>query len=122
MLVNFDKEYRVIWYNEEISKEDATIYLSENTIWLDTDFPEVVAKEGYRPICYVNVDYKSFRIEYEPIQQTQPTQLDNIEKTQLMMMEAMADQYEQRLETDLMMMDAQATTFEAVLALTEGVV
>ena len=39
-----------------------------------------------------------------------------------MIMEAMADQYEQRLETDLMMMDAQATTFEAVLALTEGMV
>lgn len=52
----------------------------------------------------------------------QPTQLDNIEQTQLMMMEAMADKYEQRLETDLMMMDAQATTFEAVLALTEGMV
>ena len=37
-----------------------------------------------------------------------------------MIMEAMADQYEQRLETDLMMMDAQATTFEAVLSLSEG--
>lgn len=62
--------------------------------------------------------------EYEPPEPEppQPTQLDNIEQTQLMIMEAMADQYEQRLETDLMMMDAQATTFEAVLALTEGVV
>lgn len=61
---------------------------------------------------------------YEPPEPEppQPTQLDNIETTQLLIMEAMADQYEQRLETDLMMMDAQATTFEAVLALTEGVV
>lgn len=50
----------------------------------------------------------------------QPTQLDSIEQTQLLIMEAMADQYEQRLETDLMMMDAQATTFEAVLSLSEG--
>ena len=61
---------------------------------------------------------------YEPPepQEPEPTQLDSIEQTQLMMMEAMADQYEQRLETDLMMMDAQATTFETVLALTEGMV
>lgn len=59
--------------------------------------------------------------EPEP-EPSQPTQLDSIEQTQLLIMEAMADQYEQRLETDLMMMDAQATTFEAVLALTEGVV
>lgn len=60
--------------------------------------------------------------EYEPPEPEppQPTQLDNIETTQLLIMEAMADQYEQRLETDLMMMDAQATTFEAVLSLSEG--
>lgn len=57
--------------------------------------------------------------EYVP-PKPQPTQLDSIEQTQLLIMEAMADQYEQRLETDLMMMDAQATTFEAVLSLSEG--
>lgn len=57
--------------------------------------------------------------EYFP-PKPQPTQLDSIEQTQLLIMEAMADQYEQRLETDLMMMDAQATTFEAVLSLSEG--
>lgn len=79
MLVNFDKEYRVIWYNEEISKEDATIYFSKNTIWLDTDFPEVVAKEGYRLLYYVNADMKSVRVEYEAIQESEPTQLDIIE-------------------------------------------
>ena len=60
--------------------------------------------------------------EYEPSkpEPPQPTQLDSIEQTQLLIMEAMADQYEQRLETDLMMMDAQATTFEADLSLSEG--
>ena len=69
---------------------------------------------------YENESWESYTPpEPEP---PQPTQLDNIETTQLLIMEAMADQYEQRLETDLMMMDAQATTFEAVLALTEGVV
>lgn len=85
MLVNFDKEYRVIWYNEEISKEDATIYFSKNTIWLDTDFPEAVAKEGYRLLYCVNADMKSVRVEYEAIQESEtiqesePTQLDIIE-------------------------------------------
>lgn len=122
MLVNFDKEYRVIWYNEEISKEDATIYLSENTIWLDTSMPKAESKDGYYPVYYLNDDMQSIRVEYEQIPEPQPTQLDSIEQTQLLITEAMADQYEQRLETDLMMMDAQATTFEAVLALTEGMV
>lgn len=71
-------------------------------------------------MCY-NENTNSFYEPPEP-EPPQPTQLDSIEQTQLLIMEAMADQYEQRLETDLMMMDAQATTFEAVLALTEGVV
>lgn len=70
---------------------------------------------------FYNPETGSFSEPPEP-EPPQPTQLDNIETTQLMIMEAMADQYEQRLETDLMMMDAQATTFEAVLALTEGMV
>ena len=47
----------------------------------------------------------------------QPTQLDGIEETQLIMMEAMVDQYEQQLEQDLINMEAQATIYEAVLAL-----
>ena len=70
---------------------------------------------------YYHEETGKFNFEF-PITVPEPTQLDNIETTQLMIMEAMADQYEQRLETDLMMMDAQATTFEAVLALTEGMV
>lgn len=69
-------------------------------------------------MCY-HKDTGNFDWEFpEPVQE--PTQLDGIEATQLLIMEAMADQYEQRLETDLMMMDAQATTFEAVLSLSEG--
>lgn len=70
---------------------------------------------------YYHEDVGIFDWEF-PEPETEETQLDNIEETQLMIMEAMADQYEQHLETDLMMMDAQATTFEAVLALTEGMV
>lgn len=103
MLVNFDKEYRVIWYNEEISKEDATIYLSKNTIWLDTDFPEVVAKEGYRLLYYVNADMKSVRVEYEAIQESEPTQLDIIEaevkKKNADIANAAIEVYEKELQT-----------------------
>lgn len=79
MLVNFDKTGRVNWYNTEISQKEADSYLSENTIWLDTDFPEVVAKEGYRLLYYVNADMKSVRVEYEAIQESEPKQLDIIE-------------------------------------------
>lgn len=87
--------------------------ISTNLIQIDVDFDPTNKKwNGYGWETYEPP-------EPEP---PQPTQLDNIEETQLMIMEAMADQYEQRLETDLMMMDAQATTFEAVLALTEGMV
>lgn len=71
-------------------------------------------------MCY-HEDTGFFDWEF-PEPEVEETQLDNIETTQLMIMEAMADQYEQRLETDLMMMDAQATTFEAVLAISEGMV
>ena len=47
-------------------------------------------------------------------------QLDNIKETQLMIMEAMADQYEQGLEQDLINMEVQATIYEAVMALGGG--
>lgn len=58
---------------------------------------------------------------------TEPTQLDNIEKqvsinndNNLIIMEAMADQYEQNLENRLNDQEVQATIYEAVLALSEG--
>lgn len=123
MTVSFDaKSKRILWYNPMESREEALSRLNETTIWLDTSMPKAESKDGYYPVYYLNDDMQSIRVEYEQIPEPQPTQLDNIEQTQLMIMEAMADQYEQRLETDLMMMDAQATTFEAVLALTEGMV
>ena len=49
--------------------------------------------------------------------QEQPTQLDNIEQTQIIMMEAMADQYEESQERDLTSMEVQATIYEEILAL-----
>ena len=50
----------------------------------------------------------------------QPTQLDNIEEGQLIIMEAMADQYEQSVETELTNMEVMATIYEQLLAM-EGV-
>ena len=57
-----------------------------------------------------------------------PTQLDKIEEqvygnndNDIIIMEAMADQYEQTEEYRLNDMEVQATIFESVLALSEGV-
>lgn len=47
----------------------------------------------------------------------QPAQLDNIEESQLIIMEAMADQYEQQQEDNLVNMEVQATIYEAILEL-----
>lgn len=64
--------------------------------------------------------------EYVPVYI--PTQLDKIEEqvysnndSSLIIMEAMADQYEQTEEYRLNDMEVQATIFESVLALSEGV-
>lgn len=46
-----------------------------------------------------------------------PTQLDNIEATQLTIMTAMAEQYEESLERELTNMEVQATIYEAILEL-----
>ena len=55
-----------------------------------------------------------------PEPEPQPTQLDNIEEGQLIIMEAMADQYEQSVETELTNMEVMATIYEQLLAM-EGV-
>lgn len=54
--------------------------------------------------------------EPTPIPKT-PTQLDRIEESQLTIMEAMADQYEQSLSNRLDDMEVQATIFETILEL-----
>ena len=46
-----------------------------------------------------------------------PTQLDRIEESQLTIMEAMADQYEQSLANRLDDQEVQATIFETILEL-----
>ena len=57
-------------------------------------------------------------VEYIPEQKTEPElQPTNAEiaQTQLTMMEAMADQYEQNLQNQLTNMEVQATIYEALL-------
>lgn len=79
MLVNFDNARRLIWFNLEIRKEDATSYLSENTIWIECSLPATEFREGYIAVFYVNEDMQSIRVEYEPITEPEPTQLDRME-------------------------------------------
>lgn len=80
MLVNFDNARRLIWFNLEIRKEDATSYLSENTIWIECSLPATEFREGYIAVFYVNEDMQSIRVVYEPISEPEPSQLDIIEK------------------------------------------
>lgn len=79
MLINFDKTGRVNWYNTEISQKEADSYLSENTIWFDGNMPEFEHKNGYFSIFYIDEDMKSIHVEYEPIPEPEPTQLDRME-------------------------------------------
>lgn len=65
--------------------------------------------------------------EEVPQPEPQPTQLDIIQEqvyinneSNLILMEAMADQYEQTEAYRLNDMEVQATTYEAVLALSQG--
>ena len=55
--------------------------------------------------------------ETEPIPEPEPTQLDEIQRTQIDIMEAMACQYEENLENQLMQMDVLATIYETQLGL-----
>ena len=54
-------------------------------------------------------------IEPSDPEEPTPTQLDTITETQLIIMEAMAEQYEESLERELTNMEVQATIYEAIL-------
>lgn len=55
--------------------------------------------------------------EPEPIPEPQPTQGDRIEESVLTIMEALADQYEERQEVTLTQMEVQATIYEELLSM-----
>lgn len=74
MVVNFESNTkRVIWYNLVQSKEEAQRRLNDTTIWLDSDLPEVIDKEGHIAVFYINEDMKSLKVEYEPIPEPELT-------------------------------------------------
>ena len=77
----------------------------------DVDWAETASDEEFRAAL-------ASVVHSEPEQpEPTPSQLDNIEQTQLVMMEAMADQYEESQERDLTSMEVQATIYEEILAL-----
>lgn len=79
MVVNFeDSTKRVIWYNLVQSKEEAQRRLNNTTIWLDSDLPELIDKEGHNAVFYINEDMQSIRVEYEPIPEPEPTMDEKI--------------------------------------------
>lgn len=78
MLVNFDATGRIIWYNLILSKEEATEYISDNTIWIDGSMPDVKNREGYYSVFFINEDRKTIRVEYEPIPIQEPTTEEKI--------------------------------------------
>ena len=74
------------------------------------------------PIEEPDVDEENQEEVEEPIEpevpvEPQPTQLDIITETQLIIMEAMAEQYEESMERDITNMEVQATIYEAILEL-----
>ena len=91
---------------------------------------EVIAPESWIPITddsIIGKRYNNGFWEDVPQPEPEPTQLDKIEEqvynnndSSLIIMEAMADQYEQTEEYRLNDMEVQATIFESVLALSEG--
>lgn len=104
--------------------------VSDKEIIGDCEFIEVdeypyPIKEGNRIKECVGIENGELKWEYFDIEEPkeaepEPTQLDKIEENQLMLMEAMADQYEQGLEQDLINMEVQATIYEAVMTLGGG--
>lgn len=54
MLVNFEENGRVRWYNLYLSKEAAQSCLAEDTIWLEGGLPPYpTEQEGYVPCLYL---------------------------------------------------------------------
>lgn len=67
MLLHFNEDRRVLWFNTCISKERAQECLSPNTVWVDSDFPEAPQKDGCIPyFIYTNEGELAYDYEPEP--------------------------------------------------------
>lgn len=81
MIIGFEKDTKkVIWYNLVQTKKEAEHRLDDTTIWIEGNLPVTEFREGYIAVFYVNEDMQSIRVEYEPISEPEPSQLDIIEK------------------------------------------
>lgn len=89
-------------------------YPQSTTMLHDEDIDVVAGKNTYIDgVIGINPNWSE---PEEPIT-PEPTQLDNIENTQLTIMTALAEQYEESLERELTNMEVQATIYEAILEL-----
>lgn len=80
MVVKFDLQTKkVLFVNEYQSKEEAESRLNENTIWIEGSLPTTEFRDGYTAVFYVNDDLSSIRVEYEPVTEPEPSQLDRME-------------------------------------------
>ena len=124
MIVNADENGKVNWFNEYITLDEAGKWFNEHTFWTDATVPEPEEQTGKAAVLYWENNMLVWKYEDEPepepTPEPQPTQLDTIEEGQLIIMEAMADQYEQSVETELTNMEVMATIYEQLLAM-EGV-
>lgn len=124
MILSFDaKSKKVIWYNVYQTKEESESRLNETTIWIDGNMPEIEHKEGYQSVIYVNDDMESIRVEYEPIPEPEQTVEEQIlsgtnstNESQLILMDALAYQYEINMENDLNNKEVLAIIYEELLA------
>lgn len=80
MVLKFDENKRVLWFNGLMSFDDYKKIKGDRIIWLETPFPEIENKNGCNAVFYVNEDIQSIRVEYEQISEPEPTQLDIIEQ------------------------------------------
>ena len=106
----------------------------ENICISVTDISNTIVSEptliplNFMDISVLGKKYNNGVWEEVPQPEPEPTQLDKIEEqvysnndNDIIIMEAIADQYEQTEEYRLNDMEVQATIFESVLALSEGV-
>lgn len=121
MLIHTGENGWVEWYNNVLTQEAAAAYLDENTVWLDISLPAIPPhKDGFVPRLRLTEE-KTLTYDYEP--EPEPTMDEQIlsgvnstNESQLIIMEALATQYEEGLENDLNNKEVLATIYEELLA------
>lgn len=85
------------------------------------DFDDVMKNKNYLNVSEFDNADKFIGMKYNRVLgKFEKTDIDKLSETQLTIMEAMAEQYEESLNNRLNDMEVQATIYEAVLALSEG--